>query len=350
MLSVPKLNMSNSTSGAKLISEIDDWFAELQKQNKFNGVVLLRKNGKTKLSKGYGFRDHKKVDKLSPSSSLRIASMSKQFTAVGIIILKEEKKLNYNDSIKKYLPSIPYSNVTIRHLLNQTSGIPDIYIDLAKRNKDSFEILDNKIAIDLLIKENKEPLFKPNDQFQYSNTNYIILARIIEIITNSTFEEFMKTKLFQPLGMVDSRIWNLYSDDKSFNRQAEDMELVKGTFKKIEPDYIDGVAGDGAVFTSINDLEIWDDFWYGKRFLNQVALKEAFTKNILNDGKNSPYGFGWMLTANGMWHDGGWLGARSMLIRNVKQKICIAIIDNCSNIYFDKILDEIEKIDNDKWN
>jgi len=332
-------------SEADLIAELDNWFVELQRQNKFNGVVLLRKDGETKLAKGYGFRDHRKVNKLSPSSSLRIASISKQFTAAGIIILKEEKKLKFDDDIKDYIPSIPYSNVTIRHLLNQTSGIPDIYLDLAKTNKNSFEILSNQIAVELLIKENRKALSKPNDQFQYSNTNYVILARIIEIITNSTFEEFMKINLFQPLGMLNSRVWNLYSDDKSFDEQAEDMEIEKGKFKKIEPTYIDGVAGDGAVFTSIKDLEIWDDFWYGKRLLNQASLKEAFTKNTLNNGRLSPYGFGWILTENGMWHNGGWMGARSMLIRNVKQKKCIAIIDNCSNIYFDKILDEIKKID-----
>lgn len=202
------------------------------------------------------------------------------------------------------------------------------------------------MAVHLLIDANKKPLYTPLEKFEYSNTNYVLLARIVEIVTKDSFEDFMKMTVFEPMEMKNSRVWNLNSKDKSFPNKADDIEIIDDDYIELEPSYIDGVAGDGAVFTSLDDLVIWDDFWNGKYLLTSNEISQAFEEVELLDGRISKYGFGWSLNKKGMWHNGGWLGARSVLIKNVKAKTCIAVIDNCSNLYFDKIHDEIENLSN----
>ena len=213
-------------------------------------------------------------------------------------------------------------------------------MSLAKKYKNDISILTNKIAVDLLIKENKPVLFRVDEKFQYSNTNYILLARIAEIITGKSFEAFMKEELFTPLEMHNTRVWNLISREP-FKNKAEDLENFNGDLKHIEPSYIDGVAGDGAVFSSISDMLKWDHFWYENKLIPKENLQEAFKRPILNNGNQSDYGFGWIITKDGMWHNGSWLGARTIIIRNTEQKKCLVVLDNSSNLSFDKILKEL---------
>jgi len=350
-LVVPELNISEEMSDKQKIEVLDNWFTTLQKQGKFNGVVYLSKEHKTLLSKGYGYTDYRKYQSLTNISSLRLASVSKQFTAVGILILAENEKLLLDDDIKKYIPELEYNNVSIRNLLNQTSGIPDNYLELAEKNKSSIQLLTNQKAVELVAREKAQLKFKPNEKYQYSNTNYIILARIIEIISNKSYEEFMKQEVFEPLAMKSTRVWNLLSIDSTFTNKADDFDNLKGNVKELKPTFIDGVAGDGAVFSSANDMEIWDRFWYGNDLISQCLLEEAFKKPTLLDETKSDYGFGWIITDQGMWHNGAWLGANTFIARNTERKTCTAIFDNSANVFFDKILNELskmKKVDNNR--
>jgi len=343
-LVVPELNISEEMSDKQKIEVLDNWFSTLQKQGKFNGVVYLSKEHKTLLSKGYGFTDYRKNKSLTNVSSLRLASVSKQFTAVGILILAESERLNLDDNIQNYIPELDYDDVSIRNLLNQTSGIPDNYLELAERNKSAIRLLSNKKAVELVAKENAEVKFKPNEKFQYSNTNYILLARVIEIISNQSYEDFMKEEVFEPLAMKNTRVWNLLSIDSTFTNKADDFDNQKENVKELKPTFIDGVAGDGAVFSSSNDMHTWDKFWYSNELISQSLLEEAFKKPTLLDGNKSDYGFGWIITDNGMWHNGAWLGANTFIERNTEKKTCTAIFDNSSNLFFDKILNELSKM------
>jgi len=345
-LQVPELKISQETSEVKKIEIIDNWFTSLQEQYKFNGAVLFAKDGKALLAKGYGVTNHKRDIKLTENSSLRLGSVSKQFTAAGIMLLKEKGEINYDDLVSKYISDFPYKAVTIRNLLNHVSGVPDIYIELAESNKENIPILTNQIAVDLLIDEKRETDTKPNKKFQYSNTNYIILSRLIEVITELSFEEYLKTELFDPLGMKNTRVWNLKSEEKTFENKADDFSNIEGYPSAVEPTFLDGVAGDGAVFSSANDMLIWNDFWYQNPLIKQTNLKEAFKKPILNNGDTSNYGFGWIITENGMRHNGRWLGAKTIIIRNTEKKTCIVILDNSSNVFFDKILEQLKTIAN----
>ena len=153
----------------------------------------------------------------------------------------------------------------------------------------------------------------------------------------------MQKEIFGPLGMKNTRVWNLRSEDSTFPTKADDFNNALGSATKIKPSFIDGVAGDGAVFASANDMHIWDKFWYDNKLISKLLLQQAFKKPTLLNGKESDYGFGWVITKNGMWHNGSWLGAKTIIMRNTTQKTCTAIFDNSSNMFFDKIVKELSK-------
>jgi len=338
---LPDLSIKNETE--KIIS-IDNWFQKLEKKGKFNGAVLFINKGEVQLKKSYGYTNFSKKEHLTIHSSFRLASVSKQFTAAGIMLLKEQSKIDFDDLITKYIPNFPYINVSIRHLLNQTSGIPDKYLDLAEKNKGKSSVLTNEKAINLLIENNPKINFTPNEKYEYSNTNYIVLAYLIEVISKQTFEIFMKKELFEPLKMYDTRVWNLMSKDKTFPNKTNSFDRFEE--KDLKPSFVDGVAGDGGVFSSINDMEIWDKFWYSNKLMSLDNLKQAFIKPKLTNGKLSDYGFGWIINKDMIWHNGQWLGANTVIMRNIKNKNCLVILDNSSNIFFDKIIEELNTIGN----
>ena len=338
-LQLPKLNIPKNTSQKEKIILIDHWFQTLQSKRKFNGGILMLKENTPLLAKTYGFTNFSKTELLNNNSAFRLASLSKQFTASGIMLLKEKALIHYDDLVSKYIPNFPYQNVTIRHLLNQTSGIPDSYMELAKKAKKDIAILTNKKAVDLIIKHNPKSIFLPNDKYAYSNTNYIILARLIELVSNQSFEHFMKTNIFIPLSMNNTRVWTLISEDKTFQGKTEGFDDFADIVRETTPIFIDGVAGDGGIFSSINDFIIWDQFWYKNKLISDKNLQEAFKKPTLNNGTKSNYGFGWViLSDNTVMHNGKYQAANTYYVRNTKKKTGLVLLDNSSNMLFDKII------------
>lgn len=342
-LQVPELNIPENSSENEKIVLIDNWLEKLNSERKFNGGILITKDGEPTLAKTYGFTNATKTEKLNNNSSFRLASISKQFTASGIMLLKERELIHYDDFVSKYIPNFPYENVTIRNLLNQTSGIPDSYLDLAEKAKDEIGILTNEKALKLIVDNKPKANFLPNEKYEYSNTNYIILARIIELVSNQSFENFMKDNIFIPLEMNDTRVWNLISEDKTFKGKTDGFEDLAGEIREIKPTFVDGVAGDGGVFSSINDFVKWDKFWYGNKLISEENLKEAFTRPTLNNGEKSNYGFGWVIVNDDVvMHNGAWLAANTYFVRNTKKKTGFVLLDNSSNLFFDKIIGSIK--------
>ncbi len=342
-LQVPELNIPKNSSEKEKIALIDNWLEKLHSERKFNGGILITKDGKPTLKKTYGYTNLKKTERLNNNSSFRLASISKQFTASGIMLLKEKELIDYDDLVSKYISSFPYKNVTIRNLLNQTSGIPDSYSDLAEKAKDEIGTLTNEKAIKLIIENKPLANFEPNDKYEYSNTNYIILARIIEVVSSQSFENFMKDNIFIPLEMNNTRVWNLISEEKTFKGKTDGFEDLAGEIREIKPTFIDGVAGDGGVFSSLTDFLIWDKFWYENKLISNDNLKEAFKKPTLNNGEKSNYGFGWVIiNEDVVMHNGAWLAANTYFVRNTKKKTSFVLLDNSSNLFFDKIIGSIK--------
>jgi CubicO group peptidase (beta-lactamase class C family) len=337
---VSPIEIASDASEAERIAAVDLWLDKLFEEHKFNGGVLIVRDGKVLLSKTCGFTDHTATQRLNDHSAFQLASVSKQFTAAGILRLAEMSKLNLDDPVAKHLEGFPSDEVTIRHLLNHTSGIPDVYMDLAEQHrKELGEALSTSDAVDL-VKLHAEAERPPGEAMEYSNTNYVLLAGVAESAAGMSFEQFMRKELFEPLGMHDTRVWNLLSGERSPN-QARDFDQVDEERSPVENPWIDGVAGDGAVFCSLHDFVIWDQFWKGNPLVSDELLREAFKRPKLNDGKKSDYGFGWVIARKGHMHNGAWLGANTFVARYPESRCCLVVLDNSSNFRVDQIAGQL---------
>ena len=340
---LPPLQVSASNSGQTKAEVIDQWLEKLNSLSKFNGAILILKKDQVLLQQAYGYGDVNKKKKLTAHTPFRLASVSKQFTAVGILTLVQNGEIRLDDPLKKYIEDFPYPKVTVRQLLNQTSGIPDDYMELAKEHRSEVNSpLCNQDVLQLFCKYKPELDHKAGAEYEYSNTDYVLLAALIEKVSTYSFEEYMTKAVFTPMGMKSSRVWNLNSMD-DFTSRAHDLDLSdEHDWEEEHSSWIDGVAGDGAVFSSLEDFIIWDKLWNGNSLINAELVEEAFAKSTLNDGSKSNYGFGWVIEENYKWHNGSWLGARTYYARQNKG-LSFVILDNSSNERIDKIAKQIRR-------
>ncbi|MEP0265816.1 serine hydrolase domain-containing protein [Dokdonia sp.] len=343
--SVPDLELTTAISSEDGIASLDQWLSTLASEDSFNGGVLITKEGTPIFKKAYGYTDHLRTTRLSSTSSFRLASVSKQFTAFGIMLLENKGLLDYDAPVTTYIPTFPYKDVTVRHLLNMTSGIPDGYLQLADQHKLTVgNVLSIQEAVSLLCTYPSKAAL-PNSWFNYSNSNYILLAGIIENVSGQSFEVYMQQAIFDPLEMKNARVWNLFSKDKTFPNKTLGFEKQGDVYIPMYPTFIDGVSGDGGIFSSLDDFVIWDQALYNNSLLSQEKLKEAFTTPTLTDGTVSDYGFGWSLGDEVMQHSGGWLAARTFIYRNTKTKTCLVILDNSANtLHFMSIQEKLLEV------
>jgi len=333
---VSPIVVAPSAGEAERLAAVDRWLDELFEKHKFNGGVLIVRDGQVLLSKTCGYTDHTATQRLNNHSAFQLASVSKQFTAAGILRLAEMGLLNLDDPVAKHLNGFISDKVTIRHLLNQASGITDVYMDLAEEHRNELgEVLTITDVVEL-VKKYGEVERQPGHAMEYSNTNYVLLAGIVESASGMSFEQYMHKELFKPLGMNDTRVWNLVSEDRSAN-QVSDFDQVDEDRSPVETPWIDGVAGDGAVFCSLHDFLIWDKFWEGNPLVADELLRQAVTRPKLNDGTRSDYGFGWVVKRKSHWHNGAWLGANTFIVRYPESRCCLVVLDNSSSPRVDKI-------------
>ena len=217
-------------------------------------------------------------------------------------------------------------------------------MELAKQHRQSIgAVLTTSKAVELVNRYSKLTC-APGDVMEYSNTNYVLLARIVENVSGVSFEKFMSEELFQPLGMNDTRVWNLLSGERSLNQTHDFLQFFKKRVAHKVP-WIGGVTGDGSVFCSLNDCVIWDQFWYGNPLVSDALLQEAFKRPKLNDRTHSDYGLGWCIEQKCHWHNGGWLGATTFIARYPASRSCLIVLDNSSNFYrANKIVNVIESV------
>ncbi|MEM6642589.1 MAG: serine hydrolase domain-containing protein [Bacteroidota bacterium] len=323
---------------------LDLWLQDLQSAGNFNGGVLVIDGGQVLLKKTYGYKDWKQTEHLNASSAFRLASLSKQFTAAAIMLLNDKDSLDYDDPVKRYLTAFPFEKVTIRHLLNNTSGLSTEYFELAEIHRTQVgDTLSTLEAVNLVCQYSTELQFESGSAYQYCNTNYVLLAAIVEDISLGSFEAFMTQDLFNPLGMRNSRVWNLMSKN-NFPNKVEGFKRTSNQAIPVEPTFVDGVAGDDGIFSSLDDLVIWDQFWKDNILISNQSLAEAFKTPILVNGNRSKYGFGWMVEQNGVhWHNGNWIGAKTYIERDVSKGRVVVLLDNSSNPFFNQIREEIKE-------
>jgi CubicO group peptidase (beta-lactamase class C family) len=270
------------------IKQIDSLFTPWNKTNHPGGTVLISKNGEIIFSKAYGLASLEYNIPNTLNTRFNIGSLSKQFTAMGIVVLEEQNKLSFDDDIRKYIPELSNYDkiITIRHLLHHTSGIRDLHglLGLAGWRPADLETNEHVYRI---FKNQKDLNFNPGDELSYSNTGYIFLARIIEKISGMTFEQWMKQNIFDPLGMKNTYVETQH--DRIAPNNATSYYL-RDDFKRAIEYW--GYFGAGNMHSTAEDMNIWlQNFSTPKKGWTS-AFKTLLTRTPLNNGFETPFGFG----------------------------------------------------------
>ncbi len=312
------------------VSQIDSVLTILNEQHQFNGTALYAEKGKILYKKAFGIANLKTGVALQTNSSFNLASMSKQFITMCIMMLQEQGKLGFDDDVQKYIPELPYKNISIRNLMTHTSGIPE-YFDYFINNRTPLDTLTNEKMIRLYA-DLKPPLdFATGTKWDYSNTNYVLLSAIIQRITKMPIEAFIHDKIVVPLDLQQTYMYNVFLPAPQ--NHVYGFEEVNGKQKLNDLDYFDGVTGDGNMYSSVEDLFKWEQALYTEKLVKQSTLQQAFKPVHLNNDSTYPYGFGWFIEKENelYWHTGGWVGFINIIYRDVKNKRTLIVLSNGSN-------------------
>lgn len=320
----------------------------------FSGVLLVAREGEPVYYKAKGYRHFKGERKLRKTDLFEWASISKSFTSMVILQLKEAGKLNYEDSLGKFIPGLPYHGITIRHLLTHTSGIPD-YQEIMDQYWDKSRIAGNEEVIRYLKQYPRPMLFPPGSKYAYSNTGYLLLASIAEAVSGRSFTEWVNERIFDPLKMHGagfrnpgsrSRIKNfawghIYEEDKKRYTHADSFPAFNYTI------WLGERMGPGRISGSALDLLKWDRALYTGKPVSQKILEEAFQPHRLSDGGISNYGFRWALRTHPtlgriVHHSGDNPGYRTHIVRYIDKKYTVILLNNSSSGRMEDILGELE--------
>jgi CubicO group peptidase (beta-lactamase class C family) len=335
----------------KIDSVVSSWYSN----NEFNGNILIAEKGNIIFNKSYGKANEETGEILNENSQFELASVSKQFTATAIMILKERNQLSLDDPITKYFPElVNYNKVTIKNLLNHTGGIPS-FEEILHKKLDKTIIQTNKDVVNCLI--NSKPLFNANSQFEYSNTGYVLLGQIVEKISGITLNEYLQQNIFEKLGMNRTKIVQRRYKPEPLTNYAygyvKDLEIDKlvlpdnyETTKQVI--YFDGIYGESSLNSTVLDLYKWDRALYTEEILSKKSIEEMFTPGILNNKKQIEYGYGFGINNSKIYkkrvtHRGSWPGYETYITRFIDDDILIVILINRQelNVKFpDKLIRE----------
>ncbi len=309
--------------------ELSSFFESQLLNRGFNGSILVAKDGAVIYEKYVGYADLRKKDSLTEKSPLHIASSGKTLTAMGVLRLVQNNQLSLNDSIQQFFPGLPYPGITVKMLLNHRSGLPNYvyFMEAAKEFKDKY--ITNNDVLNYLYTKKPNRSFSPGRRFNYSNTNYVLLAMIIEKVSGKTFPAFLQEEIFTPLQMKHSYVLSLSDSVQtlpSFN--------YDGSFW--QDDMMEGTYGDKNIYSTPQDLLKWDQALYTDQFLNKALLDSAFTPYSHERPSIHNYGLGWrmLLLPNGkkvVYHFGRWHGFNAAFARLIDEKVTIVILGNKFN-------------------
>lgn len=306
--------------------------------NGFSGVVLVAEDGKVLLEKAIGYRSFEDKIALQTTDVFELASVSKQFTAMVIMICQEKGLLDFDDPVDKYL-DIPYPGITIRHLLTHSSGLPD-YQAIMDAHWDKSKVAGNPEILEYLIRYAPPKLFEPGEKYEYSNTGYVLLGSIAEKATGKDFVSLAREWIFKPLRMKSTDIRSLEEKVSVINFAVGHIKDSVGNYVNAnrfhEADYtvwLGNRAGPGRVSSTAHDLLLWDQALYTQKLVKQKTLDEALTPYILNDHTRSYYGFGWEIDPKSpfgkmVYHTGDNPGYKTIIVRFIEDNKTIIVLNN----------------------
>ncbi|MFY0256392.1 serine hydrolase domain-containing protein [Chitinophaga sp. 30R24] len=298
----------------------------------FNGAILVARKGVVIFEQYHGYENSRTKAPIDDSSSFQLASISKTFTGGAILWLVQNEKLSLDDILQKFFPGFPYKGITVRMLLSHRSGLPNYLYFSDNYWKQPKRFITNDEVIRMM-EIHKPPMqHAPGTHFQYCNTNFLLLAAIIEKVSGEKYADFMEQTIFKPLGMVNTFVFDPAS---AAHRHQTQSHKYNGQF---EPDtYFDGVMGDKGIYSSARDMLKWDQALYSGHFLNAAILKAAYTPYSHEKPGIRNYGLGWRLmvypdsTKNIVYHNGWWHGNNTVFYRFIQDTTTLIILGNKYN-------------------
>lgn len=307
----------------------------------FNGNVMTAKNGKIVYRHAFGYQNFDTKEPLNNQTAFTLCSVSKQFTAMGIMLLNQQHKLRLSDSLRQYFPELPYHGITIENMLTHTSGLPDYQL-LMVHNWDHSKIARNADLIKMLADKKPPVFFKPGQKYRYCNTAYAMLAAIIEKVSGKSYKDFISTRIFRPLHMEHTQVYNPYTDHYS-NKISNyaDGFMYSDSLKTYVPavtiyplvHYLAGIVGDGGISSTTADLLKWDLALKNHTLINQDDQGKMLAGHALMDTLTGLYyGYGVMTGKSEfgryITHEGIWPGYRTCLTRYTEQDITVIVLSN----------------------
>jgi CubicO group peptidase (beta-lactamase class C family) len=286
--------------------------------------LLVLKDGKPLVAKGYGLSELDTHTKAGPGTNYRLASVSKQFTATAILLLAQDDKLSLDDPARKWLPDLPAvaAPITIRQLLSHQGGLID-YEDIMPADI-SVPLRDKDVLA--LLATTDHLYFTPGTSYRYSNGGYAMLALIVEKASGMPYPTFVKQRIFDPLGM--SHTLAFVKEGPAVPNRAFGYSDEAGRWVRTDQSMTSSVLGDGGIYSNIDDLARWDAALYDNRLLSDASRKAAFTGWTATDDPTIRYGYGWRITGDSLWHSGETIGFRNVIVRYPKQHLTVVLLTN----------------------
>jgi CubicO group peptidase (beta-lactamase class C family) len=339
--------IGTNLSAQNRVNDLDKFFSVLSRSQEFNGNVLVAENGKIIYEKSIGYADFPSKRLNTKNTLFPIASVTKTITATAILQQVEKGKLQLNDPAVKHLPDFPYPEITIRHLLSHTSGLPPynaFFNSVKDANPD--KIFTNADFIPGLVINKKPLVYQPGESWNYDNTNYIVLALILEKVSGESYSGYIKKHILQPAGMKHTVFFPyLFDSSKNKYKNLAIPHLFPHVYS-IEPVRADSIAyisaywhayqfsGFGDFISTTHDLLKYDEALNAGKLLNEKLLNEAFTPVKLNnkDNNSANYGLGWVIEKDtslgkAVYHSGGSIGLTCIFYRNLTKHQTVIAYD-----------------------
>ena len=327
---MPLIYDTTSPQSRELIAKLDKFYAA-QVRAGFNGNVLVGYKGHILYERAYGFSNRERKIPLTANSSCQLASVSKTFTGAAVLYLYQRKHLDIDAPVTTYIKDFPYPMITVRMLLDHRSGLPDYTKWVPNYKQDQRTPIYNDEMLQLMVKNKPHLEFKPNTRFTYCNTNFAVLAKIVEVVSEMPFSQFMNDYIFQPLGMKHTFV---YDPAKGLPVDA----AISYRYNWVrEPDmFADGVYGDKGIYSTPEDMYRWDQSFYQNTLLSPETVDLAYGPCSFERPGIKNYGLGWRMLCfpNGnkvIYHNGWWHGNNTSFYRLIKDNFTVIVLGNKFN-------------------
>ena len=312
----------------EMTAQINNLFEQYNRPGAPGASVMVIKNGKPIFARGYGFADVEQKIRCGTDTNFRLASVTKQFTAMAVMMLAERKKLSLEERLTDFFPEFPAygSAITVRHLLSHRSGLID-YEDVIPKGT-AIPVLDRDVL--RLLMQQAKTYFRPGAKYRYSNSGYAILAQVVEGRSGMPFAQFLKRHIFEPLKMSKTLAYE--QGIAAVPNRAFGYSVKSPGFVRTDQSLTSSVLGDGGVYSSVADLCKWDAALYTGKLVSPKLRRLAFTAGPSTEHPETGYGFGWYIGKyrglKEIWHSGNTIGFTTRIARFPEKRFTVIILTN----------------------